>query len=90
MAFNPFSKEFAHIGQLQHQMSEWSAFEKSDEAAKMNLRFIKFAVNLLMIASELIFYDSVDAHRYWRRIGPDQYSYEPSVEERNWQQSFFG
>jgi len=89
-AYGFFSKQFAHIGQLHHQMSEWDVFEKSDEAADMNLRFIKFAVNLLTISTELVFYDSVDTHRYWKRIEQGVYSYQPSKDEKNWQQSFFG
>jgi len=76
-AYGFFSKEFAHIGQLHQQMTEWDTFEKSDQAAEMNLRFIKFAVNLLTISGELICYDSVDTHRYWKRIGPGRYSYDP-------------
>jgi hypothetical protein len=89
-AYGFFSKEFAHIGQLHQQMTEWDVFEKSDQAADMNLRFIKFAVNLLTISGELICYDSVDSHRYWKRSSPGRYAYDPSKEEREWQECFLG
>jgi len=89
-AYGFFSKEFAHLGQLHQQMHEWDAFEKSDDAAEMNLKFIKLAVNLLIISGELICYNSVETHRYWKRIAPGQYAYDPPESEREWQQAFLG
>jgi hypothetical protein len=89
-AYGFFSKEFAHLGTLHQQMHEWDVFEKSDDAAEMNLKFIKLAVNLLTISGELICYDSLETHRYWTRVAPGHYAYDPSESEREWQQAFLG
>ena len=87
-AYGFFSKEFAHIGKMHQQMHDWGAYEKSDQAATMNLKFIKFSVNLLTISAELIFHDSVSRHRYWKRVSGGNFSFEPSNREREWQRLF--
>jgi hypothetical protein len=84
-----FSREFAHIGTLQRKLSPIGIYkEKDDEAVLANLRFIKFAINLLYISTELIFFDNIPSHRYWEKIKPGIFAYKPSVEERKWQEKF--
>jgi hypothetical protein len=78
-------KEFSDtlLGKLHQELHSWNIFEPSDEAAQMNLMFIKFGINLITISTELVFYD-------WNRIGPNKYAYQPSKEEKLWQQKFLG
>ncbi len=84
-----FSEEFAHLGSLQRKFSRLSFFkDKQDAAALLNLSLISMATNLLYIAAELIFYKYVPVSRYWKKIGPGSYMYEPSGEEKSWQEKF--
>jgi hypothetical protein len=83
-----FSQQFAHLGQMHRAMHSWDSFESSDEGATMNLRFIKLAVNLITISSELVFYDWTENHRYWQRINEGGYEFNPSPQERLWQEKF--
>jgi hypothetical protein len=83
-----FSRQFAHLGDLQQQLHSWDAFDPSDEAADMNLRFITMAINLLTVSTELILFDCAEEHRYWKRAEGNKYVYIPSEEEKTWQAKF--
>ena len=84
-----FTEEFAHLGSIQRKLGTVFVFkDKEDPGALVNLCFIKLATNLLYIATELVFYDQAQRHRYWKRISPGIFEYDPSEKERSWQQEF--
>jgi hypothetical protein len=54
----------------------------------MNLSFVKVALNLLTITTEVVLYESALQHRYWKKTGEEQYVFEPSEAESEWQAKF--
>jgi len=86
--YGHFSEEFAHLGRLHRMLHSWDVFSPDDQAGVVNLRFIKLGLNLLMISAELVFPNFTTIHRYWKELAPQTYAYNPSHEERKWQETF--
>ena len=75
------SEQFAHVGPLYRDIHLPVRYESSDdEAAKFNLMSIYAAFSVLEMAAELIFYDNIRQHHYWKRISPQQYELDISPE----------
>lgn len=86
-----FSNHFAHLGILHKHLTPIKIYkDDKDKAAIGNILFIRFAVNLLYIATELIFIENITSYRYWKKINSTTYAYSPSEAERAWQQKFLG
>lgn len=85
-----FSDNYAHIGQphrLDHPLTPYD--DADDPAVRLNLMCLKWAAWLLYVTSELVFFD-VGPSRYWRRLGPNAYAYDPSPDERRWLAQYLG
>lgn len=79
------SEQFAHVGPLYRNIHLPVRYESSDdEAAKNNLMSIYTSFSVLEMAAELIFYDNIREHHYWKRITPQKYELDvsPEMEER--------
>ena len=77
------SNEFTHIGALHHRLQVSDEYDSAeDAAAKTNLMGIHLALNLVWMIAELVFYDAMREHRYWRRVGPGKYEFDIQPEMR--------
>lgn len=85
-----FSREFAHLGNLHKELHSWDLFAGDDEAAAINLSFVKLGLNLLTATTELVLYEYTPDHRYWKKLGTGHYGFEPSEAEKEWQSQFLG
>jgi len=75
------SEQFAHVGPLYRDIHLPVKYESSDDqAAKSNLMSIYTAFTVLEMAAELIFYDNIREHHYWKRISSNQFELEVSPE----------
>lgn len=75
------SEQFAHVSPLYRNIHLPVKYESSDDqAAKSNLMSIYTAFSVLEMAAELIFYDNIREHHYWKRIAPNQYELDVSSE----------
>ncbi len=84
-----YSTEFVHIGKLHKSITKISPYKEKDEILISNLGFIRFAIWLVYVSLELIFFDSIAAHRFWVQEGPG-YRFAPSDEEKQKMNAFFG
>lgn len=76
-AYGLLSSEYTHVGHLHYQLQTPLHYEtEDDEAAKTNLLGSHMVLLLVGIVAELIFFDSVDRHRYWKSAQPGEYLYE--------------
>ena len=77
------SGEFTHIGGLHHRLQPSSEYESADdEAAKTNIMGIHLALFHVWVMAELVFYDIMREHRYWRRVEPGKYEFDIQPEMR--------
>lgn len=86
--YGRFSEDFAHISSFHGRFNRLNEFQRGEEAAEFNLSAIRMTSILLYITTELLCYDYVPKLRYWERIAPGQYKYNPSGTERDWQKKY--
>jgi coenzyme F420-reducing hydrogenase delta subunit len=86
--YSYFSDNFAHIGHLHKSLAPISEFTERHKALEVNLNFLRIATWLLYVTTELLFNELVERPRYWHPAS-NGYSFDPSVEEREWMVSYF-
>jgi hypothetical protein len=85
-----FSEEFVHIGRLHRRLNPIVPHDERHEALNANIGWLKQAVWLVYVTTELVFFDEVPSPRYWRRVSPGVYAYDPSPKEKRWHSTFLG
>lgn len=85
-----YSEQFAHLGGLHLQPQPLVAYEERDEAMEANLMFLKLTDWLLYVVTELVFFDHMESHLYWRRIKPGEYAYDPTQKGKDWFDALLG
>jgi hypothetical protein len=89
--YGHLSEQFVHIGGRMHQRPHLlDSLDADDGASMMNLQLIKSVIMLHGIAVELVCFDRLDTHRYWKRHEPGHYSYSPSAPVLAQQARFVG
>lgn len=83
------SKNFVHIGELHGDFNIASEYKEMTYPLSMNLSIIKAATWLTYVISELVFYDSVDEHKYWQSLEGNGYKFELTDEIKEWMKTFF-
>lgn len=88
-AYGFFSDHFAHIGAPHQMLQSHSPYEsRQDEDLDFNLMCLKWSIWLIYVVTELLFFDRLPSSRYWKKVGPNQYAYAPSMKEREWLAQF--
>jgi hypothetical protein len=97
-AFGPlygmFSRSFVHISHGHFALNPVIRITPEDGAVRANLSFLRTAVWLLLVVTELAFYPHASSPRYWHPVkeagGKPKYAYRPGDEEEAWRQAFLG
>jgi len=84
--YGHFSDNFAHIGPLHKTPAAIVEFKERHAGLETNLYFLRMALWLFYVTSELLFLDIVEP-RYWRRV-TGGFAYDPSESERAWMAEF--
>lgn len=92
MANGFLSDEFTHLGEAYRswQAVPFNLEERHTLALKQMLTPIKFTFHVLDLLSELTCYDSCPRPRYWKRIQPNAYKYEPTEDAKQWVRQLIG
>lgn len=83
------SNEFVHMSSLYNNINPLVKYETKTEPLTTNIGFIKSATWLIYVASELVFYNFLDNHYYWKKISDYAYEYNPTEDTRKLMEDFF-
>lgn len=85
-----FSNQFVHINKFHEGLGNLIEYKIDDEALGFILPNMKLTCWFIYVVSEYTFIKSVGEPRYFKVIGPNAIAYNPSKEEREWQNRFLG
>lgn len=84
------SNNFVHISELHGDFNLVTEYKEITEPLSLNLSLIRSATWLTYVISELVFYDSIDEHKYWQRVEGNGYKFEQTDEVKEWMKHYFG
>ena len=87
-----FSTGFVHVSHGHLGLNPVVRCSRHDGAVRANLSFLRSALWLLYVVTELAFFPHVTTPRYWRRVehpeGKPAYEYAASATEDEWRMRF--
>jgi len=83
-----FSNNYAHISKIHQSIHLLNEYKERDETLDSNIGFLRIALWLIYVTSELTYIDIVEKPRYWEVISSNKYAYNPSENEKQWFRSF--
>jgi len=89
--YGMFSDGFTHVRGSHGHLHPVLEYKEIDEALKVNLQFVRIAMWLIYVVTELVFLDVIAPKgMYWKKIAPGTFSYEPDPEGKKWMNRLLG
>ena len=87
-----FSDQFAHVGEFHHEFHPLVTFSsRDDDSLRHPLLWLKIALWLIYVSTELVFYDHFSAPKFWNRQSPGCFTFDPLSETNvQWARDYFG
>jgi hypothetical protein len=87
--YGHFSESFVHIAPVHGQLQPVMPYDESlAEPLKLNIRYLRMAVWLIYVVTELTFVDILKDGKYWKWLGRGKSEFNPSDQTREWQKIF--
>lgn len=83
-----FSETFVHMSPLHGTLQLLIPYDGPSDELDANIGFLRTAVWLLLVTTELLFIDLASERLYWERLDSDRVVYNPSRETKLWQERF--
>jgi hypothetical protein len=84
------SNHFVHINKSHAMFEPTVKFKKRDEPFQFIISTLRVDAWLIYVVTELAFHEDLKKRRYWKSVSANESSYDPSDEEKAWQQKFLG
>jgi hypothetical protein len=87
--YGHLSESFVHIAPVHGQVQLVMPYDKSlAEPLKLNIRYLRMALWLIYVVTELTFVDVFKEGKYWKWLGGGKAEFNPSDGTRAWQKIF--
>jgi hypothetical protein len=83
-----FSKHFVHMSSVHGNPQPLTPYKNHSDELDVNLGFLRTAVWLILVTTEVLFIDISDDRWYWKPHGHGQVQYNPSEETKLWEAKF--
>jgi hypothetical protein len=86
--YGMLSNHFVHINKSHAIFEPTIKYAERDEPFKFIISTWRAHAWLIYVVTELAFHDDLKERRYWKSVSANQLTYDPSDDEKAWQQKF--
>jgi hypothetical protein len=86
--YGMMSNHFVHINKAHAIFEPTVKYAERDEPFHFIISTLRAHAWLIYVITELAFHEDLAQRRYWKSVAPNQVSYDPSDDEKAWQQKF--
>jgi hypothetical protein len=86
--YGMLSNHFVHINKSHATFEPTIRYAERDEPFRFIISTLRAHAWLIYVVTELAFHEDLEQRRYWKSISANELSYDPSDEERVWQETF--